>query len=49
MDCEQENLLGSRVTEEISKELWEALGDSPIGALIGSATYLVRCSSLMCQ
>ncbi|KAJ4482193.1 delta 12-fatty acid desaturase [Lentinula aciculospora] len=38
---EQENLLGSRVTEEVSKELWEALGDSPIGAMIGSATYLL--------
>jgi len=41
MDHEQENLLGSRVTEEVSKELWEALGDSPIGAMIGSATYLL--------
>jgi len=40
-DSEQENLLGSRVTEEVSKELWEALGDSPIGAMIGSATYLL--------
>lgn len=40
LDPEQENLLGSRVTEEISKELWDALGDSPIGALVGSATYL---------
>lgn len=41
LDPEQENLLGSRVTEEISKELWDALGDSPIGAMIGSATYLL--------
>ncbi|KIK69594.1 hypothetical protein GYMLUDRAFT_212223 [Collybiopsis luxurians FD-317 M1] len=38
---EQEDLLGSRVSEEVSKELWEALGDSPIGALLGSASYLL--------
>ncbi|KAJ3747325.1 delta 12-fatty acid desaturase [Lentinula detonsa] len=40
-DPEQEDLLGSRVTEEVSKELWDALGDSPIGAMIGSASYLL--------
>lgn len=36
------DLLGSRVTEEIKKEIWEACGDSPIGAVLGSASYLVR-------
>ena len=39
-----ENLLGSRVTEEVKKELWEAVGDSPIAAALGSASYLVRVS-----
>ncbi|KAF5389311.1 hypothetical protein D9757_003495 [Collybiopsis confluens] len=38
---EQGDLGGSRVSEEVSKELWEALGDSPIGAILGSATYLL--------
>jgi omega-6 fatty acid desaturase (delta-12 desaturase) len=42
IDLEHENLLGSRVSDEVSKELYEALGDSPIGALLGSASYLVR-------
>lgn len=42
LDPSQEDLLGSRVTQEVMKELWEALGDTPIGAVIGPATYLVR-------
>lgn len=42
LDPAKEDLLGSRVTQEVMKELWEALGDSPIGAVLGSATYLVR-------
>jgi omega-6 fatty acid desaturase (delta-12 desaturase) len=29
------------VTEEVKAELWEALGDSPIGAFLGCAKYLV--------
>lgn len=36
-----EDLLGSRVSMEVQKELWDALGDSPIGALFGAASYLV--------
>ena len=40
-DPAREDLLGSRVTEEVKKELWEALGDSPIGAILGPASYLV--------
>lgn len=41
LDPEQEDLRGSSVTEEIKQELWEALGDSPIGATLGVASYLV--------
>lgn len=41
-DPAREDILGSRVTAEVRKELWEALGDSPIGAVLGSASYLVR-------
>jgi omega-6 fatty acid desaturase / acyl-lipid omega-6 desaturase (Delta-12 desaturase) len=37
----KEDLLGSRVSAEVKKELWEALGDSPIGAVLGAASYLV--------
>ncbi|KAH8824927.1 delta-12 fatty acid desaturase protein [Flagelloscypha sp. PMI_526] len=32
---------GSRVSDQVKKELVEALGDSPIGATIGFATYLL--------
>jgi omega-6 fatty acid desaturase (delta-12 desaturase) len=42
LDPAREDKLGSRVTEEVKKEMWEALGDSPIGAVLGSAGYLVR-------
>ncbi|KAF9236466.1 fatty acid desaturase-domain-containing protein [Melanogaster broomeanus] len=37
----KENLLGSSVSDEVMKELREALGDSPIGAALGSASYLL--------
>ncbi|KAF8917067.1 fatty acid desaturase [Mucidula mucida] len=40
-DSSKEDLLGSRVTEEVKRELWEALGDSPIGATLGPASYLL--------
>jgi omega-6 fatty acid desaturase / acyl-lipid omega-6 desaturase (Delta-12 desaturase) len=36
-----EDALGSNVSAEVSRELWEALGDSPLGAAIISAGYLV--------
>jgi omega-6 fatty acid desaturase (delta-12 desaturase) len=37
----KENILGSSVSDEVKKELREAIGDSPIGAALGSATYLL--------
>ncbi|KAF8158342.1 delta-12 fatty acid desaturase protein [Crassisporium funariophilum] len=37
----QGDILGSRVTEEVKKELWEAIGDSPIGAALGAGSYLL--------
>jgi omega-6 fatty acid desaturase (delta-12 desaturase) len=40
-DPAKEDLLGSRVSAEVKKELWDALGDSPIGAALGAASYLV--------
>lgn len=45
-DPTREDLLGSRVTEEVKKELYEALGDSPIGAVLRPASYLVRVDTL---
>lgn len=33
--------MGRTVTEEVKQELWEALGDSPIGATLGCMSYLV--------
>jgi hypothetical protein len=37
----KEDLFGSRVSAEVKKELWEALGDSPIGAVLTPGSYLV--------
>lgn len=45
-DPSKEDLLGARVISEVKKEMWEALGDSPIGAALGSASYLVSLSRL---
>ena len=39
-DPSKEDLLGARVVSEVKKEMWEALGDSPIGAALESASYL---------
>ena len=44
-DPSKEDLLGARVISEVKKEMWEALGDSPIGAALESASYLVSLSS----
>ena len=44
LDASREDLLGARVIDEVKKEMWEALGDSPIGAALGSASYLVSFS-----
>lgn len=43
-DPTNENILGSSVSDKVKKELWDALGDSPIGATLGAAGYLVRFS-----
>ena len=37
-----ESHLGASINNEIMKELHEALGDSPIGAVLGAGSYLVR-------
>ncbi len=42
LDANKENLEGSSVTQEVMKELWEAIGDTPIVAASTSAAYLVR-------
>ena len=41
-DANKETLDGSSVDKDVMGELWEALGDSPLMAAIGSASYLVR-------
>ena len=41
-----ETLLGSSIRTEVMKEMQEAIGDSPIGALFGAASYLVSRSLL---
>ncbi|KAI6041419.1 fatty acid desaturase-domain-containing protein [Pisolithus marmoratus] len=40
-DPTKEDISGSSVSDEVKQELWEALGDSPLGALLGSASYLL--------
>ena len=40
-DPTQENILGSSVSERVKTELRDALGDSPLGAALGAASYLV--------
>jgi omega-6 fatty acid desaturase (delta-12 desaturase) len=39
-DAAQEDIYGGSITEKVMAELWEALGDSPIGAVIGAAGYV---------
>lgn len=40
-DPTKEDLAGSSVAQEVQKELLDALGDSPIGAIYGSLRYLI--------
>ncbi|KAJ7780570.1 oleoyl phosphatidylcholine desaturase [Mycena maculata] len=40
-DPKREDLLGSSVSEEVKKEFYEALGDSPLGATLGFMSYLI--------
>jgi len=40
-DPTKEDILGASISDEVKKELWDALGDSPIGATIGAASYLL--------
>lgn len=48
LDPSKEDPLGRSVTDEVKQELWEALGDSPIGATLGSMTYLVSSIRRIC-
>jgi omega-6 fatty acid desaturase / acyl-lipid omega-6 desaturase (Delta-12 desaturase) len=41
LDPAREDPMGRSVSEEAKQELWEALGDSPIGATVGCMGYLV--------
>jgi len=41
IDKSKTDLFGSRITEEVRKELLEAIGDSPLGSSFEAFTYLV--------
>lgn len=41
LDPENEDVYGSSVSDAVKNELWEALGDSPIGAAWGVFVYFV--------
>jgi hypothetical protein len=41
-DVKGEDQYGASIGEEVRRELWEAMGDSPIGAALRSVGYLVR-------
>ena len=45
LDSAKEDVYGGNVSREVMGELREALGDSPIGATLGAASYLVSASS----
>jgi omega-6 fatty acid desaturase (delta-12 desaturase) len=45
LDHAKEDLAGGRVDEKVQAELWDALGDSPLGAALGVFGLLVRRSS----
>ena len=45
-DPEHEDLAGLNVSEKVQREMWDALGDSPIGAIYGSLRYLVGIPNL---
>jgi len=42
LNSDGESLVGTSIGNEIMKELHEAIGDSPIGAVFGAGSYLVR-------
>lgn len=46
LDPVREDAYGASVTEEVKRELWEALGDSPISAAASAGVRLVRPSAL---
>lgn len=41
LDPANEELQGASISKKVMNELWEALGDSPIGAFLGAASYLL--------
>lgn len=41
-DSARDDLLGANVPQEVQNEIWEALGDSPIGASLRCIFYLAR-------
>lgn len=41
LDPTGETANGSSVSDKVKAELWDAIGDSPMGAAYGAATYLV--------
>lgn len=41
LDPSKEDINGASIADDVKQEFWEALGDSPIGACIGVATYFV--------
>jgi len=41
LNSDGESLTGSSIRNEVMKELHDALGDSPIGAVLGAASYLL--------
>lgn len=46
LNPEKEDIMGRNVSEEIKSEFFEAIGDSPIGAFLTVAKYLVGYSLL---
>jgi len=41
LDPTKEDIAGASISDELKQELWEAFGDSPIGASLHCASYLI--------
>jgi omega-6 fatty acid desaturase (delta-12 desaturase) len=48
LNPEGETLAGASISQEVLKELYDALGDSPIGTVFGAGSYLV-CVCAFCS
>jgi omega-6 fatty acid desaturase (delta-12 desaturase) len=49
LDKARDDILGSKVSAAVQNEIWEAIGESPIVALLKCIYYLVRVHPFQCR